>query len=126
MSDEIIKVLDHISDKFGIAIDWSSANVMPYLQDLMTRMVKYVIYTNIVDIIFYIILIIGFIGVIFVLFKILKDWSFAMVLSLVPILLILIFGTMISSSINNIIEVNTVPEKYLIEMIQSNISNNNN
>lgn len=47
MSNEVIKVLDHICDKFGIAIDWSSSNVMPYLQDLMVRMTKYVTYTSI-------------------------------------------------------------------------------
>lgn len=47
MSNEIIKVLDHLCDKFGIAIDWSSNNVMPYLQDLMVRITKYAIYTNI-------------------------------------------------------------------------------
>lgn len=35
MSNEIIKVLDDLSERLGIAIDWSSQNVMPYLQDLM-------------------------------------------------------------------------------------------
>lgn len=41
MSNEVIKVLDHICDKFGIAIDWSSSNVMPYLQDLMVPIPVY-------------------------------------------------------------------------------------
>lgn len=40
MSDEIIKVLDSLSEKFGIAIDWTSQNVMPYLQDLMNRFIS--------------------------------------------------------------------------------------
>lgn len=40
MSDEIIKVLDNLSEKFGIAIDWTSQNVMPYLQDLMNRFIS--------------------------------------------------------------------------------------
>jgi len=47
MANEIIKVLDNLGEKFGIAIDWSSANVVPYLQDLMTRIVKYETYTSI-------------------------------------------------------------------------------
>ena len=56
MGDEVIKVLNHLCDKFGIAIDWTSANVMPYLQDLMSRIVKYGIYRNIGDIIFCLVL----------------------------------------------------------------------
>ena len=41
MSEEIIKVLDNLAERFGIAIDWTSQNVMPYLQDLMNRYVSY-------------------------------------------------------------------------------------
>ena len=40
MSEEIIKVLDSLSEKFGIAIDWTSQNVMPYLYDLMNRFIS--------------------------------------------------------------------------------------
>lgn len=38
MSQEIINVLDNLGEKFGIAIDWTSKNIMPYLQDLIHRM----------------------------------------------------------------------------------------
>lgn len=31
MSEEVIKILDTIAEKFGLAIDWTSANVLPYL-----------------------------------------------------------------------------------------------
>lgn len=41
MSEEIIKVLDNLAQKFGIAIDWTSQNVLPYLQDLMNRFIGY-------------------------------------------------------------------------------------
>lgn len=40
MSEEIIKVLDNLGQKFGIAIDWTSQNVMPYLQGLMNRFIN--------------------------------------------------------------------------------------
>lgn len=40
MSEEIIKLLDNLAEKFGIAIDWTSSNVLPYLQDLMGRYVN--------------------------------------------------------------------------------------
>lgn len=39
MSDEIIKVLNNLGEKFGMTIDWTSQNVMPYLQDLMNRFI---------------------------------------------------------------------------------------
>lgn len=31
VSDQIIQVLDAICDKFGLAVDWTSTNVLPYL-----------------------------------------------------------------------------------------------
>lgn len=41
MSEEIIKVLDDLAQRFGIAIDWTSANVLPYLQELGTRFISF-------------------------------------------------------------------------------------
>lgn len=40
MSQEIIKVLDNLAQKFGIAIDWTNQNILPYLQDLMSRYIS--------------------------------------------------------------------------------------
>lgn len=48
MSEEVIKVLDALVEKFGIAIDWTSANVLPYLQQLCGKYVRYEIVTSIV------------------------------------------------------------------------------
>jgi hypothetical protein len=41
MSEEIIKVLDELGKRFGIALDWSNQNIMPYLQELMRRFICY-------------------------------------------------------------------------------------
>ena len=41
MSEQIIKVLDSVCEKFGIAIDWTSNNVLPYIQQLGDKIVKY-------------------------------------------------------------------------------------
>lgn len=51
MSDEIIKVLDAIGDKFGIMIDWTQQNVQPYIQDLCQRVTQYKLTTNIVGLV---------------------------------------------------------------------------
>lgn len=41
VSEQIIKVLDNLCEKFGMAIDWSQENILPYVQDLSSRIVKY-------------------------------------------------------------------------------------
>ena len=52
MSDEIIKLLNDLSSRFGVAIDWSSKNMTPYLQELFQKYTRYEIVLNI----FYIVL----------------------------------------------------------------------
>lgn len=41
MSEEIIKVIDELEKRFGIAIDWSNQNIIPYLQELLKRFIYY-------------------------------------------------------------------------------------
>ena len=45
-SSQFIEVLDALCAKFGIVIDWTSQNVMPYLTDLATRLISYEIWTS--------------------------------------------------------------------------------
>ena len=140
MGEEVIKVLKHLGDQFGVAIDWSSANIMPYLNDLMSRMVKYGIYINIYYI-FHAIFCIAFLIVVSViLYKISckmiiksdkdKDYNglaegltIAFTVSLAATVVTAVVGiAYISNHIATIIELNTVPEKYVIEMIQDKIN----
>lgn len=48
MSAQIIEVLNDICDKFGIAVDWTSKNIQPYLKELMTKCINYKLATDIV------------------------------------------------------------------------------
>ena len=41
MSEEIIKALDELGKRFGIVIDWSNQNIIPYLQELLKRFICY-------------------------------------------------------------------------------------
>lgn len=41
VSDQIIKVLDEVCKRFGLAIDWSKENVLPYVQELTHKIVMY-------------------------------------------------------------------------------------
>ena len=45
-NSQFIEVLDALCEKFGIVIDWTSQNVMPYLTDLAARIITYEIWTS--------------------------------------------------------------------------------
>lgn len=45
-SEELIKVLEYLGGKIGVAIDWTSANMLPYLQELCEKIVTYEIWTS--------------------------------------------------------------------------------
>lgn len=47
MSEEIIKVLDALCAKFGVAIDWTSQNVLSYTKELIEKFIRYEIATSI-------------------------------------------------------------------------------
>ena len=46
VSDQIIAVLDDLCSKFGIAIDWTSENVIPYVKELLGKFITYEIVTS--------------------------------------------------------------------------------
>ena len=48
VSNEIIKVLDLLAEKFGIAVDWTSQNIIPYLEQLCGRYINYKITISII------------------------------------------------------------------------------
>ncbi len=48
MSAQIIEVLNDICEKFGIAVDWTSKNIQPYLKELMMKCINYKLATDIV------------------------------------------------------------------------------
>ena len=73
MGEEIIKVLDNLAQKFGIAIDWTSQNVMPYLEDLANR---YIAYNNLIAIVQIVISAIFIIAGIMCIIKLVK-WKYS-------------------------------------------------
>ena len=48
LSTEVIKILDDICKRFGIVIDWTSANVIPYLEQLVIKYINYEIATSVI------------------------------------------------------------------------------
>lgn len=47
VSNQIIEVLNALCEKFGIVIDWTGQNVMPYVQELMKKVVSYELWTSV-------------------------------------------------------------------------------
>ena len=122
MSDEIIKVLDDLGDRFGIAIDWTSENALPYLQDLMSRYIKYETMTSIMWMVTGVIGLL--LGIIFI-YKGFKsddpdevDAGLVLIFTFVTIACIVI----IIFQISDIITVNTIPEKMIYEYLSNSIS----
>ena len=129
VSDQIIKVLDNLCEKFGLAIDWSSKNIQPYLEELMAKAVNYKFSISTMWLIFGIILfIISCIGIKFGIFcgkkfyEIVEntDWDIAAFAVLLFSIIVLICSIlMIFDSISSMIACKTFPEKVIIDMAQS-------
>lgn len=47
VSDQIIEILNYLGEKIGVSIDWTSENVMPYVQELCNKYINYEIATSI-------------------------------------------------------------------------------
>ena len=114
MSEEVIKIFDNISSRFGVVIDWTSENVIPYLQELFN---KYVLCESIITLI-WLILGIGCLiaGIIFIKKgNQYEDSEFFIIFGIIS----LIFGIIITliSSIH-LIQCLTFPESLIIEMLK--------
>ena len=48
VSDQIIEVLDYICKKLGLTIDWTSENVLPYVQTLCNKYINWEIASSII------------------------------------------------------------------------------
>ena len=129
MSEEIINVLDALAEKFGLAVDWTSANVIPYLEQLCGKYVNYEIATSVVWLVF------GIMCIIFgtVLFKKMKycynkseemdednGYTYGCILSAIGFGALVIIGSIVSmTQIFDIVTCFTFPEKIIIEELKS-------
>ena len=141
-SEQIIKILDDLSKRFGVVVDWSSENILPYAQDLCTRITKYELITRIATLVLLVIMMtigITLLGKVFSEWKNIKKgklenndsiyfervrylgieltgigWAFIIVGGT----LMLITAMIIPCCIEDIIECVYLPEKVIINIIQ--------
>ena len=126
VSKEIIEVLDYLGDKLGIAVDWTDKNVLPYVQQLCEKFIKWDIATSVFWIVVGIVLAIG--GCLFIkLYKICEnkynevegEWGFVATLCMAACIFLLISSILvIGFNIYDIIKDMFIPELRLYEYMK--------
>ncbi|MEI3172572.1 MAG: hypothetical protein V8S76_00460 [Lachnospiraceae bacterium] len=117
MSDEIIKLLNDLSSRFGVVIDWSSKNMTPYLQELLQKYTKYEIVLNI----FYIVLcvVIAVVCVIIGIKLVKLDFEFSPTVLFFIAFFAIVIGVIFAT---RLITVCTFPEKLIITELKTLLS----
>ncbi len=121
-SQEIINVLDYLCRKFGIAIDWTSENVMPYLEDLCGRYIEYEVYTSIAWCVV-LAAIVAVVGLVWAIGSIVDRFSLSSsdipeVFSVLFFAFLAIGFTVWAVQAFDIIECYTIPEKTILEYLK--------
>ena len=113
------QTLQELAKQFGLVLDWSNNNVIPYLQDLAQRVIAYEFRSSIFWIVIGAIFIL--IGIIAVVLGVRSGVDEAIgFAAIIAICLWLVGIWIIGEQINDIILCGTLPEKILLRYIQSN------
>lgn len=126
ISNEIIEVLDYLCEKFGIAIDWTNQNIMPYLEQLFTKFIAWELSTSIAYIvIFAIVAVILILCLVLCIKDIKNNCADEFNLMIATFIIIGIIGVFIVIGVQvfDIIECNVFPEKVLFDYIQTTLNN---
>lgn len=114
IADEIIKILDYLGQKFGMAIDYTKENVMPEVTKLCEKYISWQISTSIVWIVIAAIAIL--IALIFAI-QVQKsgsdgfEWVIFIIVAIIAMLIII-------PQVFDIVEAITFPEKSIYDYIQ--------
>ena len=57
-NNQIVEILKELANQLGIAVDWTSENIKPFITDLMMRNAKYELFTSLIWIAFALIVVI--------------------------------------------------------------------
>ena len=134
VSDQIIQVLDALCEKFGMAIDWTGENVLPYVELLCTKLVTWKIWTSVASIVLAVALSIASVIATKKLYPIFKrkienqrswedGWTVGAVVSIIGLVVLnstVVIG--VGCQIMNIIKCVTFPEMFIFEYIQGVIN----
>lgn len=125
-SKQTIEVINHMANKLGMSIDWTQKNIIPQLQDIFYRYIKFQTLSQWLKLgIMLIILAIS----IWLMVRSIKeiraskdfdDLTIQIITIMVCGAIVLSMSFGICSTINNIIALNIIPEKFILDMIQQN------
>lgn len=133
VSEQIIQVIDALCEKFGIAINWTSENVIPYIEILCKKLITYEIVTSIVWMVIMILVSISSIVATKKFYPTFKDgwqknansycdigWQFASVFAIICLIGINV-GTIcvLGTQVMDIIKCSVFPEMYVFEYISA-------
>lgn len=136
-SEQIIQVLDNLCEKFGVAINWTGENVVPYIETLCGKLVSYEIGTSIAWIAIWLVVSICSIMATKKLTPIFKDkieedknsyipsydWEVGAGFAIAGLVIInLITVMVVCTQIMDIIKCVTFPEMFVFEYVQKIIS----
>lgn len=123
ISDQIIRVLDALCEKFGIVIDWTSANVIPYLSTLMGKLVQWEIWSSVAWMVFAVIGTVVCVALFILSIKRFDDWDvFTAILIPVAVIGGLFAISGLVMEIMDIIKCCTFPEMFVFEYVQNLIN----
>lgn len=121
ISEQVIEVLNHLSNKIGISINWTRQNILPQVQDFMSRYVQYKTQTNILGLIIWFLLLGLGVLLIYKGKKICQEddiyglYELWYVFGIVAIVLSIIFTLF---NVTELIKLNIIPEMYLMELMR--------
>lgn len=110
------KMLEKLAEQFGLALDFSKENVIPYLQQLAKRVVRYETGTSIAWLIVGLILLVGGLILIILAIKNADEWDIDVLVGLLIVGIVMcIFGLpMIFQQVEDLIACRYLPEKILL------------
>lgn len=117
-SNQLIQVLDELGKRFGVMVDWSQQNIMPYASDLAERIIKFEIATSWAWIVLMV-----FVTIVCITLCIIgttKDWNdeFVGALGFATMILIILTVGVVLCQVDDIITATYLPEKIIIDMMQ--------
>lgn len=114
--DDVIKIIEYLCEKFGIAIDWTNENILPYLSQLIDKFIQWQVGTSIAWIV--IAILVAIVGTIIFVVLEKQDW----IEDTTRTIWIMIFWVcaliIIGKQVFDIIECYTFPEKAIYDYIQ--------
>lgn len=127
-SEQTIKILDYICEKFGIAIDWTSETIWPTIQTLAAKYISWEIASSIIWIIIWAIAMIICLLVIKWISRYVKDnehgiWDDPQIAGVVfSYIFMVVFGVAACSQVFDIVKCIVFPELEIFEFLRATLN----